>query len=165
LAAKKKTVKKRNSSITNKKTILPKPKLYPLSSKKPEQQKRVSYPAAAIISTEQEANAYHQGMYSKFTPEQIKSHIPQYNVVPYSSPRSKDPKPLSAARIENQRSKNILPRFFMNPYQDLDYMVLQDIYANSIGGRIIDRKEELKFGNGIRPVLKLRNLKEHGDDD
>jgi len=44
-------------------------------------------------------------------------------------------------------------------------MVLQDIYANSIGGRIIDRKEELKFGNGIRPVLKLRNPKLHGDDE
>jgi len=53
----------------------------------------------------------------------------------------------------------------MNPYKDLDYMVLQDIYANSIGGRIIDRKEELKFGNGIRPVLKLRNPKLHGDDE
>jgi hypothetical protein len=53
----------------------------------------------------------------------------------------------------------------MNPYQDLNYMVLQDIYANSIGGRIIDRKEELKFGNGIRPVLKLRDPKKHGDDE
>ena len=53
----------------------------------------------------------------------------------------------------------------MNPYQNLDYLVLQDIYANSIGGRIIDRKEEIKFGNGIRPVLKLRNPKKHGEDD
>jgi hypothetical protein len=96
------------------------------------------------MQTEQES--YHEGVYSKFTPEQIASHIPQYNVVPYS--KGKKPAPLSAARMEQQRSKNILPRFFMNPYPDLDYMVLQDIYANSIGGRIIDRKEELKFGNG-----------------
>ena len=150
MAAKKKRSTKQNSS---KKTILPKPKLtYPLSSKKPEQQKRISYPVAAIISTEQEANAYHQGMYSKFTPEQIKSHIPQYNVVPYSSPRSKEPKPLSAARMEQQRSKNILPRFFMNPYQDLDYMVLQDIYANSIGGRIVIARPQTKacFPNTAR---------------
>lgn len=114
---------------------------------------------------EEQESKYHDGVYSKFTPQQISSHIPQYNVVPFSSPRSKNPKPLSAARMEQQRSKNILPRFFMNPYQDLDYMVLQDIYANSIGGRIIDRKEELKFGNGIRPVLKLRNPKKHGDDE
>jgi hypothetical protein len=73
LAAKKKRSTKQNRS---KKTIPPKPKLtYSLSSKKPEQQKRISYPVAAIISTEQEANAYHQGMYSKFTPIQPNHHI------------------------------------------------------------------------------------------
>ena len=77
-------------------------------------------------------------MYSKFSPEQIATHIPQYNVVPYS--KGKKPAPLSAAQISQKRSKNILPRFFMNLYQDLDYMVLQDNYANSIGGRIIDGK-------------------------
>ena len=53
----------------------------------------------------------------------------------------------------------------MNPYQDLDYMVLQDIYANSIGGRIIDRKEELKFGNGIKPILKFRHPEKEGDEE
>jgi hypothetical protein len=163
LTAKKKTVKKRISS-TNKKTVLLKPKLYPLSSKKPTEKKSI-YHAVGVMKTEQES--YHNGMYSKFTPEQIATHIPQYHVVPYSN--GANPGPLSAAQINTRRSKSksntFFPKFFMNPYQDLDYMVLQDIYANSIGGRIIDRKEELKFGNGIRPVLKLRNPKEHGDDE
>jgi hypothetical protein len=52
----------------------------------------------------------------------------------------------------------------MNPYQDLDYMVLQDIYANSVAGRILDRIFELVFSRGIKPVLKLRNPEEFGDE-
>ena len=44
-------------------------------------------------------------------------------------------------------------------------MVLQDIYANSIAGRIIDRLVELGFAKGIKPVLKLRNPKEFGDEE
>jgi hypothetical protein len=167
-ANKKKTVSKKkklqnNSSV---KTILPQPKLtesYPISSKKPETKKQRPFHAVGVMQTQQESSSYNTGAYQRFTPEQIREHIPQYNVVPYS--KGKKPGPLSAAQINSKRDKNILPRFFMNPYQDLDYMVLQDIYANSIGGRIIDRKEELKFGNGIRPVLKLRNPKLHGDDE
>jgi len=133
---KKKSVKSKQNSST---IIFPKPVLtYPLSSKKPsppeKKHVRPSHPAA-VIRTEQEmqtpATAYHEGVYQRFTPEQIASHIPQYNVVPYS--KGKTPLPLSAKQISQSRDKNILPRFFMNPYQDLDYMVLQDIYTN---GRI-----------------------------
>jgi len=169
LAAKKKSVsknkKKQNSSI---KTDLPQPKLYPLSNKKPSvENKKSIYHAVDVMSSEQESQpAYHEGVYQKFPKEIIQSHIPQYNVVPYS--RGKHPRPLSTAQIQKKRetskSNTFFPKFFMNLYLDLDYMVLQDIYANSMGGRIIDRKEELKFGNGIRPVLKLRNPKIHGDD-
>ena len=44
-------------------------------------------------------------------------------------------------------------------------MVLGNVYPNSIGGRIIDRKEELKFGNDIEPVLKLRDPESAGDEE
>jgi hypothetical protein len=166
-ANKKKTVykkKKQDSSSVKSKSNLPQPKItYPISSKKPETKKQRPFHAVGVMQTQQESSSYNTGAYQRFTPEQIREHIRQYNVVPYS--KGKQPRPLSAAQINQKRDKNILPRFFMNPYQDLDYMVLQDIYANSIGGRIIDRKEELKFGNGIRPVLKLRNPKLHGDDE
>ena len=161
MAAKKKNVSKKKRSIKLQNTSVPQPKLYPLSSKKPEEKTKRIFHAVGVMKTEQES--YHEGVYSKFTPEQIKTHIPQYDVVPYS--KGNNPRPLSAKQLNQKRDKNILPRFFMNPYQDLDYMVLQDIYANSIGGRIIDRKEELKFGNGIRPVLKLHNPKKHGTDE
>jgi len=157
LTARKSRKNKQNSSI-------PQPKLtYPISSKKPEQKKKRPFHAVGVIKTEQEWASYNDGMYHQYSPEQIATHIPRYNVVPYS--KGKTPKPLSAAQIQQKRDKNIIPRFFMNPYQDLDYMVIQDIYSNSIAGRIIDRKEELKFGNGIRPILKLRNPKLHGDED
>lgn len=155
---------KKNTSKQN--TSVPQPNLYPLSSKKPEKRKSV-YHAVGVLKTEQESKTpYHEGVYTSFSPEQIRTHIPQYNVVPYSG--GINPKPYSAAQIQSfkQRSKNnsFFPKFFMNPYQDLDYMVLQDIYANSIAGRIIDRLLELLFGNGIKPVLKLRNPNEIGDE-
>jgi len=169
-SAKKKIVskKKKQNSSAKSKTRLPQPKLYPLSNKKPTQKKSI-YHAAGVMSSEDTATTtpYHEGVYQKFPKEVIQSHIPQYNVVPYS--RGANPKPLSAAQVTSFRnkskSKTFFPKFFMNPYQDLDYMVLQDIYANSMGGRIIDRKEELKFGQGIRPVLKLRRPEQHGDEE
>jgi hypothetical protein len=168
-ATKKKTVSKKKKQNSSTKTNLPQPKLtesYPISSKKPETKKQRPFHAVAVMETQQESqSSYNTGAYQRFTTEQIREHIPQYQVVPYNSPRSQERKPLTAAVIKNHANRNILPRFFMNTYNDFDYMVLQDIYANSIGGRIIDRKEELKFGNGIRPVLKLRNPKLHGDDE
>lgn len=160
----KRTKKKQNTSKTKQS------ELYPLSNKKPSQRKQISYPAAGILKTEQEdprPSDYHEGIFSQFSQDQIKTHIPQYHVVPYSN--DSNPRPLSAAQIQTMRTKSknntFFPKFFMNPYQDLDYIVLQDIYANSIGGRIIDVKEQLKFGNGIKPVLKLRNPKEFGDEE
>ena len=154
----------------SKSTIVPQPKLYPISNKKPDATKKRPFHAVGVLKTEQEsatATPYHEGIFSQYPQEVIQSHIPQYNVVPYSG--GANPRPLSAAQINSRRQKSknhtFFPKFFMNPYQDLDYMVLQDIYANSIAGRIIDRKEELKFGNGIRPVLKLRHPEKHGDEE
>jgi hypothetical protein len=48
LAAKKKTVKEKNSS-TNKKTTLPQPKLYPLSSKKPTEKKSIYHAVGVTV--------------------------------------------------------------------------------------------------------------------
>ena len=171
MASKKKRVsikKKADSSI---KTRLPQPKsTYPLSPerKEPPTKKQAPFHAVGVMQYDDEKMTdYSTGMYSDFTEEQIRTHVPNYNVVPYS--HGADPKPLSANQIKSYKARSkkkvFFPKFFMNPYQDLDYIVLQDIYANSMGGRIIDRKEELKFGQGITPVLKLRNPNEAGDED
>ena len=54
--------------------------------------------------------------------------------------------------------KTPLPNiFYFNPYQDYDYIVLQDMYMNSIAGRIVDLFVSFMFGKkGITPILKLR---------
>ena len=93
--------KKKSVKIKSKQNIsVPRPTLYPLSNKKPEEKHKRIFHAVGVMKTEQES--YHDGMYSKFTPEQIKSHIPQYNLVPYS--KGKKPAPLSAARMEQDRN-------------------------------------------------------------
>ena len=59
--------------------------LYPLMSKKPKQKRKRIFHAVGVMKTEQEAQTpYHEGIYETFSPEEIKSHIPQYHVVPYS---------------------------------------------------------------------------------
>jgi hypothetical protein len=154
------TKKKQNSS-----TDIPKPKLYPLSSKKPEEKKKPRpYHAAGVLNSAEEPTDYTTGSFQKYSPEVLRTHIPKYTVIPYNSPRATERKPMTAATIKINAEKKIFPKFFMNPYQDLDYMVLQDIYANSIAGRIIDRIIELVFSRGIKPVLKLRNPEEFGDE-
>ena len=46
--------------------------------------------------------------------------------------------------------------YYFNPYQDYDYIVLQDMYMNSIAGRIIDLYVSFIFGNtGVKPVLRV----------
>lgn len=98
MVSKKKTAKK-NSSTKSVES-----KLYPISSKKPETRKQIFH-AVGVMQTEQEASTpYHQGIYQQFTAEQIKTHIPQYNVVPYSG--GADPKPLSAAQIQTRRTRS-----------------------------------------------------------
>ncbi len=168
-SAKKKlsTLKKnKQNSSTKTKTALPQTKIH---YTKKESKKPRPFHAAGGLLTEHDTPSYHDGLYQQIDPNIIKTHIPQYKVVPYSNPKRESPKPLSAATINSikKRSKGnvFFPKFFMNPYQDLDYMVLQDIYANSIAGRIIDRLVELMFGNGVKPILKLRNPKEFGDEE
>jgi len=116
LATKKKSPSKQKKSKQN--SSIPQPKLYPLSSKKPTDKKNIFH-AVGVIKTEQESQ-YHEGVYQKFPKEIIQSHIPQYNVVPYSN--GANPRPLSAAQINTRRSKSksntFFPKFFMNPYQD-----------------------------------------------
>lgn len=51
----------------------------------------------------------------------------------------------------------IFPKFFINPLQALDYIVLQDIYMHTICGSIIDVLVSFTMGRGIRPVLKLND--------
>jgi hypothetical protein len=51
----------------------------------------------------------------------------------------------------------IWPKYYQNPYQYQDYVYLQDIYANTIAGRIFDVVVHFSLANGIKPKLKIKN--------
>jgi len=51
----------------------------------------------------------------------------------------------------------IWPKYYQNPYQYQDYVYLQDIYANTICGRIFDTVVHFSLANGIKPKLKIKN--------
>ena len=93
----------------------------------PAQKKQIFHAAGVMSSENNTTTPYHEGIYQKFPKEVIQSHIPQYNVVPYS--RGANPRQLSVAQITSFRnkskSKTFFPKFFMNPYQDLDYTLLK----------------------------------------
>ena len=156
--------KKKNKDSTE-------PRVYPISNKKPDSSKEKISHAVGVINSEEDANEqqgdYHEGVYKKYPTETVNTWIPQYNVVPYS--HGQTPRPLSGAQIQTIRNRSksntFFPKFFMNPYQDLDYMVLQDIYANTIAGRIIDKTVDVMHGTGMKPILKLRNPNQVGDEE
>lgn len=51
----------------------------------------------------------------------------------------------------------IWPKYYQNPYQYQDYVYLQDIYANTICGRIADTVGFFALANGVKPKLRVRN--------
>ena len=54
---------------------------------------------------------------------------------------------------------------FSNPYIDNDYDTLEDLWANTLAGTVIDEKIGFDFGAGIKPTIKLINPKEFGDEE
>jgi len=55
----------------------------------------------------------------------------------------------------------IWPKYYQNPYQYQDYVYLQDIYANTIAGRIFDVVVHFALARGIKPKLKVRNEEQY----
>lgn len=72
-------------------------------------------------------------------------------------------KEFSAAKVyTTKKNTNIIwPKYYQNPYQYQDYVYLQDIYANTICGRIFDTVVHFALARGIKPKLKVRNEKKY----
>jgi len=89
------------------------------------------------------------------------NYIPQFQIqsIGIKDLMIKRPKQLSAAKAAQ------FPRWvaFFNSTQMLDYFVLQDIYTNTVAGRIVDFISWLTVGKGPKPVLKLKNPEQFGD--
>jgi len=67
--------------------------------------------------------------------------------------------------VQPVKQKIIWPKYYQNPYQYQDYVYLQDIYANTICGRIFDVLGYFALANGIKPKLRVRNESAFENDD
>ena len=118
-----------------------------------------------------------------------KNYTPRMTTVPVNVPMNEQgiitgaPTPYTAAQVENQyeyqgswnfdaatkpkslktSNKIVYPKFYQNPYQFQDYVYLQDIYANTIAGRIFDTIVHFALAKGIYPKLKLKNEEKFQD--
>ncbi len=63
------------------------------------------------------------------------------------------------------QKKIIWPKYYQNPYQYQDYIYLQDIYANTICGRIFDTLGYFVIANGVQPKLRVKYESEWESDE
>lgn len=57
------------------------------------------------------------------------------------------------------------PKYWQNPYQYQDYLILQDNYANTIAGRILDVIVYFTLANGIKPKLVPKDKSKYKTDE
>ena len=65
----------------------------------------------------------------------------------------------------NKEERIIWPKYYQNPYQFQDYVYLQDIYANTIAGRIFETVAFFAIAEGVKPKLKVKNESDYADDE
>ena len=91
------------------------------------------------------------------------------NWVPHGKLAAVDPdtaRPLTAAEIQNKiEYEGFFPTFFVNPMQDLDYIVYEAILKNTIVGAINNALTKFIVGTGFRPELELINPSDDPDKD
>lgn len=68
-------------------------------------------------------------------------------------------RPLSAAEVDQQRNlnKNWIPHYFINPMQDLDYLVIQAIARSTFIGPLMEALTKFEVGTDFKPELELIN--------
>ena len=64
---------------------------------------------------------------------------------------------LSAAEINVKRKDNWIPQYFVNPMQDLDYMVIEAMTRQTFIGPLSDALVKFIVGGGFKPQLELIN--------
>lgn len=73
--------------------------------------------------------------------------------VPEEKFSSNELKTFAAAKTKGVGGVFLWPKYWLNPYQYQDYLVLQDNYANTIAGRILDVIVYFTLANGVKPKL------------
>lgn len=78
-------------------------------------------------------------------------------------------KPNSPSRLEilekslgGDKNTPITPRYYHNPLQYFDHILLADAYTNSFAGTVIDELADFIMPKNLKPTLILRNPDSHG---
>ena len=68
-------------------------------------------------------------------------------------------RPLSGAEVNDFRNlnKQWIPNYFVNPMQDLDYLVLQAVARSTFVGPLLEAITKFQVGTGFKPELELIN--------
>ena len=89
----------------------------------------------------------------------LENYIPQNQIQPLDVEINQG-KIISQAPFVAGKKDNgqvLFPKFFINPLNALDMIVLQDVYMHTICGSIIDILTSFTVGKGVRPTLKLNS--------
>ena len=91
---------------------------------------------------------------------EISNEIEMANIESLITPNNQN----KFSQMSAARAKKPTYRAFRQPYLGLDMFLLQDIYANTPAGRVVDFVSYLITGGGFKPVLKLRDETQHKSD-
>ena len=67
------------------------------------------------------------------------------------------------AKISNSKTP-WMPKFFVNPMQDMDYMIYEGLAKNTFVGPLINAYTRFVIGTGFRPELELIHPEDYSDD-
>ncbi|MCE2505903.1 MAG: hypothetical protein J4F36_05445 [Nitrosopumilaceae archaeon] len=73
---------------------------------------------------------------------------------------------LTAAQVERKRENNsLVANYFVNPMQDLDYIVIEAMLKNTFVGALMNAFTKFIVGTGFRPELELINPDQENDEN
>ena len=117
---------------------------------------KISHASGPILNSQQQIKASFLNPEVQYDQDIVENWIPHmsYSVVDEDSGQA-----LSAADADSRREKNTnwIPHYFVNPLQDLDYLVIEAISRMTFVGPLFDALLRFIVGTGFRPELELIN--------
>ncbi len=115
------------------------------------QPRHITFNDQNIISTNRAFTADEKKKFGAWVPE---NKIDKGTVLAYT-----------AAKQKGIGGVFLWPKYWLNPYQYQDYLILQDNYANTIAGRILDVIVYFTLANGIKPKLQVKDPSKYTNDE
>ena len=94
---------------------------------------------------------YNENIISNWIPHMAVSVVDENSGRPLSASEAND------RRLASSQKTNWIPNFFVNPMQDLDYMVIEALTRFTFIGPLMDALLKFLMGTGFRPELDLIN--------